>query len=115
MTGPCSRARLRRSCTSVTCRNNPSCNAFGSNASTSLTAPCSVIGTTFLSANDDRETFPAAHCRCPGLLRPVPVDVPVGPASEDLFQRDPALHPRKRGAEAEVDANTETQVPVDSA
>ena len=50
-----------------------------------------------------------------GLLRVVPVDLPVGEALQHLVERDPSLEPRERGAEAEVEAVAEAQVMVDRA
>ena len=41
------------------------------------------------------------------------VDRPVGEPGERLLERDAALHPRQRGAEAEVDPVPEGDVMVD--
>ena len=50
-----------------------------------------------------------------GLLGVVPVDLPLGEATEHLVERDPALEAGQRRAQAEVDAVPERQVVVDVA
>ena len=60
-----------------------------------------------------RERGPAADRGGAGLLGVVPVDLPVGEALQHLVERDAALEPGERGAEAEVEAVAEAQVVVD--
>ena len=53
---------------------------------------------------------PAAHGRGRRELHAVVVDLPLGEAVEHLVERDPALEPGERGAEAEVEAVAEGEV-----
>ena len=58
----------------------------------------------------DGEVPPPAHAGGVGHLPSVDVDVPLGPTSQDLLERDAPFEPRQRGAETEVQPVPERQV-----
>src|SRR5438132_8066971 len=68
-----------------------------------------------LSSRMNRQRLPAPHRRCAGHRGVLPVDGPLGEASEHLVERHPSFEAGEGGAEAEVDAVPEAQVVTDLA
>ena len=67
------------------------------------------------SRDEDRQRLPTPDGGGGRQLGPVPVDVPLREAPEQLVERHPALEAGQRGAEAEVRAVAERDVGADLA